>query len=412
MLKKSIWNTLVQIGGKAITVLISLVTTGIVTRKLGVSNYGYFILITSTFVFLDAISDFGEKTIGIREVSKGKRVLANLLQLKFLTTGFSWLLGMLVVCFWNGFEGIRVEAAVALVMVWLTSIFGVGEIIFQSKLKMHKKVIVDVLFPLLFLSALVIWKGHVNLMWVFAVYLGARVLSMISGWLMVKNYKEIIEVKTDFQQRWNFEKIKGLWQQTWPMGVFLVLFAAYDRMVDSMMIQNFMGATEVAFYGLAYKIYGVLIQPAYFYVNSIFPMMSSTMKGKKNLFMSSLLLILLGVIIIVCAVTVLAPWMVWVLAGAEYAPAATILRILVWGCAFTYFGHLVGFTLIARGGQKKMLLVGVIGLLFNVIANWLIIPHQGMYGAAKVTVATEAIDLLAMSYFLWKQEKTKTLATE
>ena len=401
---------MVQIGGKAATVLISLLTTGIITRKLGVDNYGSFILVTSTFVFLDALSDFGEKTIGIREVSKGEKVMSNLLRLKMLTTGVSWLLGLAVVWIWSGFAGIRIEATVALVMVWLTSIFGIGEILFQSKLKMERKVVVDILFPLLFLAALVIWKGQVNLMWVFVVYLGARIISMVPEWLMVRNYPEIREVDgrllwASFFDKKTRTELLSLWNQTWPMGIFLILFAAYDRMVDSMMIQHFMGSAEVAFYGLAYKIYGVLIQPAYFYVNSIFPIMSSKQEGKRRLFMVSLGLILIGVIGIVAMVTLLAPWMVEILAGSEYMPAATVLRILVWGCAFTYFGHLVGFTLIARGGQHKMLMVGLVGLLFNVVANLLVIPSQGMYGAAKVTVATEAVDLLAMSYFLWKQEK-------
>jgi O-antigen/teichoic acid export membrane protein len=404
MLKKSIWNTIVQIAGKGVTVLISLFTTGIITRKLGVTNYGYFILVTSMFVFLDALSDFGEKTIGIREVSKGEKVMGNLLKMKLITTGLSWILGMATIWIWNGFAGIRIEATVALTMVWLTSLFGVGEIIFQSKLIMEKKVLVDVLFPLLFLVALALWRGQVNLMWVFVVYLGARIVSMVPGWLMVKNYKEL---NPSVLRIPSLDKggLKNLWNQTWPMGIFLIMFAAYDRMVDSMMIQHFIGANEVAFYGLAYKIYGVLIQPAYFYVNSIFPIMSSKQGGKKRIFVISLGLIALGMAAIIGGVTILAPWMINVLAGSQYASAAAVLRILVWGCAFTYFGHLIGFTLIARGGQKKMLMVGIMGLIFNVVANLILIPRQGMYGAARVTVATEALDLIMMSWFLWKQEK-------
>jgi O-antigen/teichoic acid export membrane protein len=408
MLKKSIWNTIVQIGGKGITVLISLLTTGIITRKLGVTNYGYFILITSLFVFLDALSDFGEKTIGIREVAKGKRVMGNLLRLKLITTGLSWILGLAAIWIWNGFAGIRVEATIALSMVWLTSLFGIGEILFQSKLMMEKKVLVDVLFPLLFLTAIVAWGGPVNLMWVFVVYLVARIISMVPGWLMIRKYKEISEELNPSALRaapLDKGALNKLWQETWPMGIFLIMFAAYDRVVDSMLIQHFIGANQVAFYGLAYKVYGVLIQPAYFYVNSIFPIMSSNQKGKRRIFMISLGLIAVGMVGIIGGVTILAPWMINILAGSEYAASATVLRILVWGCAFTYFGHLIGFTLIARGGQKKMLTVGIIGLIFNVIANLILIPRQGMYGAAKVTVATEAVDLILMGYFLWKQER-------
>lgn len=396
---------MVQIAGKAITVAISLLTTGIITRKLGVTSYGFYILVTSMFVFLDALSDFGTLTIGVREVAKGKKVLADLIELKTIVTAIAWILGLVIVWSWGGFSTIRITATVALLMVWLTSAFGIMQIIFQSKLVMEKKMAVDVLFPLLFLAALISWKGTVSLMWVFVVYLIARVVSMIPGWWMIKQYEEIKGIKIV----WHKAKLKSLWEQTWPMGIFILMFAAYDRLVDSMLISHYIGTNEVAFYGLAYKIYGVLIQPAYFYVNSIFPIMSSKTPGKRKLFIVSLGLLALGLIGIVGGVTILAPWMINILAGSAFAASATVLRILVWGCAFTYFGHLIGFTLIARGGQKKMLNVGIVGLIFNLTANLILIPHYGMYAAAGVTVATEAVDLALMSWFLWKQEReTKT----
>ena len=356
-------------------------------------------------MFLDALSDFGIRTIGVRELSRGEKVLGKIIELKLIMTTIAWVLGMIVVWNWNGFLGIRWEATIALVMVWLTAAFGIGDILFQTKLIMQKKVLVDVLFPLLFLTSISIWQGKINLMWVFGVYLGARLISLIPGWLMVKGFKEVKEIEIRFDKG----DLKKLWNQTWPMGIFMIMFAAYDRMVDSMLIQHYLGSREVAFYGLAYKIYAVLIQPAYFYVNSIFPMMSSKMKGKKNLFKVSLGLLAVGILVIISVVTVLAPWMVNLLAGSEYLPAVLALRVLVWGCAFTYFGHLIGFTLIARGGQNEMLKVGAVGLIFNLTLNIILIPRFGILGAAWTTVATEAVDLGMMSWYLWKKEKIISL---
>lgn len=410
MLKKPIWNTVVQVFGKAITVLISLLTTGIVTRKLGVDNYGYFILVTSTFVFLDALSDFGIRTIGVRELAKGEKVLGRIIQLKTIMTTIAWILGMIVIWTWNGFEGIRTEATVSLMMVWLTAAFGIGDILFQSRLMMQKKVLIDILFPLLFLLAISLWQGKISLMWVFGVYLITRLISLIPGWLMIKNFDEIKELNSSPAKagpsldRAGRAQLFKLWNLTWPMGVYMIMFAAYDRMVDSMLIQHYLGSKEVAFYGLAYKIYAVFIQPAYFYVNSIFPIMSSKVAGKKDLFKISFGLLLLGVLMVIGTASLLAPWMIGVLAGPEYQPAVTALRVLVWGCLFTYIGHLVGFTLIARGGQGEMLKVGVIGLIFNVVMNIILIPRLGILGAAGVTVLTEAIDLIMMAWYLWKRE--------
>jgi len=64
MLKRLMVNTGVQILGKAITVSTTLLTTGILTRKLGIDAYGNFLLITSILVFFDSLADFGTTTIG------------------------------------------------------------------------------------------------------------------------------------------------------------------------------------------------------------------------------------------------------------------------------------------------------------------------------------------------------------
>jgi len=65
MFKKSLWNTWVQILAKVVTVFISLVVTAILTRKLGPISYGSYTLITSVFLLLDSLADFGSKVIGV-----------------------------------------------------------------------------------------------------------------------------------------------------------------------------------------------------------------------------------------------------------------------------------------------------------------------------------------------------------
>lgn len=399
MLKRSIINTGWQIGSKAATTGLALVTTGILTRNLGMEGYGGFTLISSLFVLLDSLADFGVKTIGIRELAEGKKSMGKIIQLKVLLTSSSWIIGLLAILGMSSFVTIRIEALLALTMVWLTSMLGIGEIVWQKNLKMERKTVVDIIFPSLFLIGLWILKDQLSLITVYGILLGARVISLMWGWRWLKNEKEFLEIE------WNEGNISNLWKEVWPMGVFLLLFAAYDRVVDSLMISHFLGVKEVAIYGLAYKIYGVLIQPAYFFVNSVFPLLSDKNANKKEIFNKSLGILILGMVVVVVVTLFLAPFMVSVLAGNGYEMSATVLRVLILGCVFTYIGHLVGFTLIARGGQKDLLKVGIIGLIFNVVANWILIPRFGIMAAAGVTVATEAVDLGLMIGFLYKKSK-------
>ncbi len=396
MLRKSILNTWVQIVAKGIMILISLVTTGLLIRKLGASVYGSYTLVTSVFLLLDSIADFGTKVIGVKEASgrEGKERNQLFMQAtwtRLITTLFAFVLGVILVFSWSGFAEIRTEAMVALVMIWFTSVAGSLEIIFQTELRMGSKVLMDILFPLIFLVILLFWPNPVTLMWVFSVYLIARILSLSIGWKLIKRVLGSFKLEV-FDKKFILNFLK----EAWPMGIYMLIFTGYDRAIDSLMIDRFVGIKEVAFYGLAYKIYANMVQPAYYFVNSIFPILSGKSEYKNSLFKWSFLIILGALVFIIPLAYLLTPWMVQVLAGNGFESSVTVLRILLIPLFFSYLGHLFGFTLISKGGQKQILVLGIISLIFNFIANLLVIPKYGIMGAAWVTGMTEAMACLMM----------------
>jgi len=389
MLKKPIINTGFQILGKIVTVGLSLVTTAVLTRKLGSEVYGNYLLITSVWLLLDAAADFGSRVMGVREAAavgdrdKKNRIYVQVAWFRLIASLTGLIVGLGIIWWWPGFEGIEMEALVALLMIGLTATAGSLEIIFQTEMKMGFKVMMDVLFPLVFAAALMM-AGEVNLLWVSGVYLAARAISLGVGLGVVKKVTGKIKLSGP-----DGNYIKKFLKLTWPMGLYMVLFSGYDRAVDSALIKQLIGAKDLAFYGLAYKIYGNLIQPAYFLINSVFPIMSGKEGNKKRLFWQTAGLMLSGAVVVGAGTYFLAPWVVGILGGQDYKPAVTVLRILMPAMAAAYVGHLVGFTLIARGKQKQILVVGIISLVINIVGNLIFIPRFGINGAAWVTVATE-----------------------
>lgn len=407
MLKRSILNTLVQISGKVVTVLISLVTTGILTRKLGVSVYGSFTLITSVFLLLDALADFGTKTIGVRELSsvenkKREGMFTQMVWLRLIMTAIAFLIGVLFILLSNSFAGVKLEAFVCLLMIWFTAIAGSLEIVFQTRLRMDLKVIIEILFPLLFLITLIIWPSVITLLWVFTAYLIARIISLNIGFFVFNRWNDFNF--SFFKSKIDINIVKKLLSESWPMGVYLIVFTSYDRAVDSLMIKHFIGVAEVAWYGLAYKVYISLIQPAYYFVNSIFPLLSSKMEKKNELFKRSFWILFGGILLVIPVIYFMAPWIIQVLAGSEFGMSVTVLRILLIALVFSYIGHLVGFTLISKKGQKDLLLLGVVVLIVNIGANLWAIPRFGIIGAAWVTGLSEAVGCGLM---VWRLRRTK-----
>jgi len=256
---------------------------------------------------------------------------------------------------------------------------------------MEIKVLIEVMFPTIFLLCLWIYGGNISLRWIFGTYLFARIITLAWGWWLGRG-----TIKFKLVDKKLISKILKI---SWPMGVYLLIFSAYDRAVDSLMIQRYLGAREVAWYGLAYKIYGVLIQPAYFLVNGIFPILSKKQiqSTSNNIFKTSAIILFLSSVLVIIGVWLMAPMMVSILAGSEFGASVGVLRILIVALLFAYMGHLVGFTLISKEGQKEMLGVGLIILIFNLIGNLVVIPRHGIMGAAMVTVLTEMLSLGLMT---------------
>jgi O-antigen/teichoic acid export membrane protein len=353
----------------------------------------------------DSLADFGSKVIGVREASQEKgnertNIYIQVAWFRLVTSLLAFVGGLLLIIFWSGFNGIKLEALMALSMISFTSIAGSLEVIFQTEMRMDLKVWMDILFPLIFVLLLLVWPQQVTLLWIFVVYLGARILSLGLGWKLIKKVVGKVQLKW-----WNKDFAKSFLKETWPMGIYMILFSGYDRAVDSILIRQYLGPDKLAFYGLAYKIYGNLIQPAYFFVNSIFPMMSAKETNKRSLFFKSTGLIILGMVLVAPMVYWLSPWIIQVLAGNQFGEAVMVLRILLVAMIFAYISHLVGFTLIAKGGQKQILVIGLISLVINIIGNLWAIPHFGINGAAWVTVMTEGVASVLMIIALKRSTK-------
>jgi O-antigen/teichoic acid export membrane protein len=399
--RKPLINTLVQVLGKGLTVILGLFLTAILIRKLGVDKYGYFVLISSIFIMLDGVADFGSKIIGVKEISanpnKASQIWRDIFWYRILMTVAAVFIGALFVWFWPGLAEVRGVAMFALITIMLTVVAGSLEIIWQWKLRMEYKVVGEVLFSGLFL--LIVWRlnNEVNLWGVYGAVIVARILSLaVAAKLFLKTWK----FKGTRFLKISLKRMRELLSICWPMGVYLLVFTSYDRVIDALMIDRFLGTEAVARYGLAYKIYGVLIQPAYFFTASVFPLMAAG--GKNKLFAKSLGWLSLGLLLIIPPAFILSGWMIGVLAGEGFEQSVRVLRILLAALVFAYFNHLTGFQLISRGGQGKMLKLGVISLLFNLGANFLIVPKFGIIGAAGVTVATEALMLLLVMTTLRK----------
>lgn len=402
MIKRIIYNSSVQIFGKAVSLTLSIIVTSILARQLGATSYGQYALILALVNFLVAVANWGTQIIGVRELARAKNkglLFGSLVVLRLALGLIAVFLGLAIILFLPLFNDInRTTILLSLFLVLAIIIETSWEIIFQTFVRMDLKTIVDIFGTTVFLMSTI-----------FLLKFGLKVAAPIIGWLLAKAIiilslgligQKIINQKIKVKK----EIILRLLKESLPMGTLLILSTAYDRAVDSLIIKHFFDSAQVGFYGLAYKIYSNLVLPAYFLVNTVFPTLSQNQKRKFwPVFKLSGLLLTLGLLLLVPLTIIFSQPIIVLIGSKEFFPSIAVLKILALALIFAYFNHLTGFSLIALDRQIDSLKIGLVAILWNLILNLIFVPQKGIIAAAWITVSTEALVFFISSLILIKR---------
>ena len=410
--QKVAYNTVIQIVGKVVTTLLSLVLVASLTRYLGVSGYGQYTTIFGYLAFSGVLADFGFFWILVREIAKPDadidKVASNILTLRSIVGVAVYGISILVAYFIPEYAGFTTGIAItALASFWmaLNSTY-VG--IFQNRLRMDKAVITDILGRAIVvaITLFLIHRGDgINqILWAYAV--GNVVNFFANAWLG--------RAYVRFRLRFDFDYWLELFQQAWPMGIVLVLTLLYFK-IDTLMLSLMKTSYDVGIYGPPYKVLEILLLIPSIFMGNVFPIITRYLHQKDdrvhNAIQKSFDFLTLLAVPIVIGVIYIAPQIIKIVAGQEFVVAHTIppvfglpatsvtaLQILIVAVCLSFLSNLFGYIVIALGKQAKMIRPYIIFVVFNVISNLLLIPRFSYIGAALTTVLTEVLVL----YFSWK----------
>ena len=190
-----------------------------------------------------------------------------------------------------------------------------------------------------------------------------------------------------------------------PFAVSNILIAIYFNL-DTVLISKIIGNEAAGIYRASYNLIIPLMMVTASITGAIFPFVSQQYKEQPDavanvLRQSSSWLLLLGIPIAVFGCLTAAD-IVRCLFASTYVSAGTSLAILVWFLPLVYLTYLFGSALGAMDQQPYVLKVSIVNVLFNIIANLILIPRYAQNGAAIVTVLTEIVGLIA----LWWKMRT------
>lgn len=192
---------------------------------------------------------------------------------------------------------------------------------------------------------------------------------------------------------WNFDQTlaKKLLSLSWPLIVSGIMVSVYMK-IDMIMLKEILGDAGVAASG-AYDTVVIFSEALNFVpvviVSSLFPAILNARrddperykKRLQNLFDLMVWLSLSFAIVI----SIGSP-LIYKLFKPEYAAAAPVLAVHVWGSLFVFLGVASSQFLITEGYNKLTFIRTGFGAIINIALNFLLIPTMGMMGTAIATV--------------------------
>lgn len=405
---KIAWNTVVQMVGKFSSAIIGVVITAIMTRYLTKFDYGTFTFISVFVTMFGAIADWGLTLITVREASKNQNeageIIGNTTSVRLVLAMFGALMATLIIRFVN--PDPQVQNLVSLASLWLIalSLKTSFQIIFNVKLKMHNWAISEAstnVVVLILLGIIVVTKGTLHD--VVTAYLIANfVAAGVAAFLALRMQR--------FSFRFFTPRTKYLLIEALPMGSLLLLFTVYNRL-DMVVLSIVGGQLPVATYGVAYRIFEVLVLGAAYFSNSILPIISNlAFSDKKKMGIvykkSFVILTWLGVFVAI-GNFVFAPLAVALIGGRNYVDSIVPLRILSLALIVSYFNHLNGYTLIALHKQWYSFFIALVALVVNLALNLILIPHYSYLAAAFNTFITEGIIVILSLTIIYRETGIK-----
>lgn len=160
--------------------------------------------------------------------------------------------------------------------------------------------------------------------------------------------------------------------------------------LDVIILSWISGEYAAGLYSAAYKVVRLGCVAAKSYTTAVFPIMSKLHSESKAALESVYLQSIRGMSNVafpaILVVFAMPNRVIDTLFNDEYAGAAAILQILIWGLLIEFLNPFLSHVLFARQQQHRSMQVAAVGLVVNLIATYALVNAWGAIGAAAGTI--------------------------
>lgn len=410
-LRKYLHNTNWLFGARFATFVTSFLTMAIVARYLGPENLGKLSYAQSFVSILSVIASLGLDQILYRDLTKypdkENRILGTAIVSKFIFGILAFIIAIGLSIF-LGNEKILTLLIGITAFTFLINPLGTIGILFQSRVeaKYSSQITIFLAFFIPALKLLIIFFGKGIIY--FALILLLEALISVIWSIYIYTAKLHLSLSN-----WQFDKTVfiQLLKDAWPF-LFSGLFAYLYARIDQVMLQHYLGSTEVGLYDSAVKISNLWSFLPALIITSLFPALVNAKQTDRSeylrRFRSLTILVMLVTLTYTLITFLLAKPLVLLIFGNSFIGSIAPLQIYIWSGAIAVLGLLVQNYLTAENRGDIYFVLTLVGAVLNIVLNLFMIPSYGMIGAAIATIFSYAV--IPLGIFFYKQTRIDTLS--
>ncbi len=392
-------NFLDMAGSAVAGSILALWVTAHLARSLGVSGFGDLSVLRTVFDYAVMLVTFGLTVVGMREVaarpesttetvfrvtgvrlaiavvvSSGMLLASLITRNSHLQVGLRWLAPAVVLSaltvdwLYSARENVRLAATARLI----------GRIVYAGVAILAVRALVDFPIAVAAISA----EALVLCVMVWVGFRWAR-----PSWAAI------------FEPR----RVAALLKESWSIGVGQ-LARQLKTNVDVFILAALGGSVAVGYYAAAYRLVIFVGMIAGLLATVLLPKVVRESQSDPARFARLIgrvvRVLLLGVTAIIGGGMLLAAPVVRLLFGEAFAPAGTVMVILIPATALILVSSVLTNVAIGVGRERVFLRAAIAAAAFNIMSNLLTVPLMGMYGSALSTVLTELLLTGILSYVL------------
>lgn len=391
-------NTIIASSGRVLNVALGVVVLSLISRFLGITQYGSYTLLLAYGAILQIAADFGlyltlSRNI-VRHPNQENYYLSHITSLRLVLLAVTFGLGGLVSLVIPSLRGlITIYPLVALGFI-AQSLSQLMMGVYQKYGTIWRATAGDIIGRLVQVAGIVLLGARG------ATLTSMTVLFTLSLAVAAYVHRQLLPPALRIRPAFVWSAWRRLLAVSWPLGAVLVLNVIYFR-IDTIILSLYRPAAQVGLYGLAYRLVeSCLFLPAMF-GGLLLPHLSSAWLNDRASFSRYLqqgaAAVVWGAVFTVLTLAFFAEPVILLVAGPAFTAAAPLLRILSIALGVMFLGNFVSFSLVAAGRQRTLLIIAATGAVANVVLNLIFIPPYGAPAAALTTLVTEAIVALSAS---------------